>query len=391
MKKNVRVKRRSHLISEASKLIEDVISQKTKFKDLLLMCQNMKVLDETRKFVWFLFLDLLPLDNHDVDIWIKILTEKRNKYFNLIFEGHHTKVDKEEIDLIELDVERTFQDVDLFRNNTVKVILINVLKSWSIKNSDLGYIQGMNEIAATALYAIYPAIKPCHDKTNFYELLNDEEKIEEDLFILFDELMNRSLKSLYGYCNKNIQKTACDLVNPELNFKSDKIDFEKLLVQNVSELKKRIHKIFHFYLKLLDKKLYDHLLNITDPYLYMFRWILCLLNREFDIKSTIVIWDIIFAYEIQDQLTLNLINKINGTEEARSLFYCYKLKDLNFLDFLIIAMLDSLHKLPDFYKNDDNELLSLLMHFPVERILLIELIHEAENIRERLLEMQINL
>jgi len=56
---------------------------------------------------------------------------------------------KEILSLIKLDVDRTFQDLDLFSNIKIKELLTKILLVYSIDNPIPSYCQGMNEILGT--------------------------------------------------------------------------------------------------------------------------------------------------------------------------------------------------------------------------------------------------
>ena len=48
----------------------------------------------------------------------------------------------------------------------------------------------------------------------------------------------------------------------------------EILNSHFSSLKKRINKIFYYYLKIVDKDLFIYLVDKVEPYLFLFRWIL---------------------------------------------------------------------------------------------------------------------
>ena len=56
-------------------------------------------------------------------------------------------------DIIEKDVDRTFDDF-IKENSNYKIMLINILKCYSIRNSSIGYCQGFNFIVLRILEII---------------------------------------------------------------------------------------------------------------------------------------------------------------------------------------------------------------------------------------------
>lgn len=118
--------------------------------------------------------------------------------------------------IINLDVNRTYQDKELFQTIPIKDIMFNVLFIWSKENKDVSYRQGMNEILAVLLYAIYPFYfvqnnmkHSSEDILKFYKTdqvkysneiyhyFHNQEELQSDLFFLFDSIMSRSIKDLF--------------------------------------------------------------------------------------------------------------------------------------------------------------------------------------------------
>ena len=67
-------------------------------------------------------------------------------------------------DLINKDLDRTHQEIDLFLQNKIKNILANVLYIRSKENSTISYRQGMNELFAIIFNAFYPYYFACTRK-----------------------------------------------------------------------------------------------------------------------------------------------------------------------------------------------------------------------------------
>jgi TBC1 domain family protein 5 len=56
---------------------------------------------------------------------------------------------------IKIDVERTFQEREFFKNLRIKKELNNILFTWSKNNAHISYKQGMNELAAILGFVCY--------------------------------------------------------------------------------------------------------------------------------------------------------------------------------------------------------------------------------------------
>ena len=117
--------------------------------------------------------------------------------------------------LINLDVNRTYQDKDLFQNTTIKEIMVNILFIWARENRDVSYKQGMNEILAVVLFSLHPfyfentaktnssnvleMIKTDQDKNykNIYLYVHDQDELSCDLYYIYDAIMGKGIKELY--------------------------------------------------------------------------------------------------------------------------------------------------------------------------------------------------
>jgi TBC1 domain family protein 5 len=128
--------------------------------------------------------------------------------------------------LINLDISRTYQDKELFQNTTIKELLTNILFIWAKENPDPSYRQGMNEILAILLFAIYPfyftfdkkssisasSINSMKKDENFakelYCFLYDEDEMQADLYCLFENMMKRGILNLYSDGNDESSKNG---------------------------------------------------------------------------------------------------------------------------------------------------------------------------------------
>ena len=58
--------------------------------------------------------------------------------------------------LINLDLDRTFQELAIFHQAKIKSSLADILFMWNKENLDVGYQQGMNDILAVTFLGLYP-------------------------------------------------------------------------------------------------------------------------------------------------------------------------------------------------------------------------------------------
>ena len=96
----------------------------------------------------------------------KILEELKG---NVEFDLKSLNKEREVLEVIQQDVDRTMQDYDFFTDDAFKENFKNMLYMWSKDNKEYGYRQGMNEILGIIIYAF------------FMEALNEVEYEDEDV------------------------------------------------------------------------------------------------------------------------------------------------------------------------------------------------------------------
>ena len=237
--------------------------------------------------------------------------------------------------LIKIDVDRTFQDRDLFCHSTIKSIENNILYLFSKFNEPIYYKQGMNDILAMIIYALYPYYtKSRHDKytselfdkwvekplqhaEDIYMFFHDERYFETDIYYLFYNLMHLGVNKFY-----------------------EDIDEKKEPGETKNYLVKRCEYISEKKLRWQNSRLYHHFINIgIEPGVVLQRWIKCLFTREFHPQDSAVIWDAILA---------------NETMEPSG--------DLSYIDYFSLAMLDFISD--ELLVKDQSECFKRLFSYP---------------------------
>lgn len=230
-------------------------------------CKNCQIYPEFRSILYRIFLGILPYNNPG--IWKEQMEKKRKEYDeklkkllskseNIIpFINCHAlkgtneyeslykiipEEDRELLSLIKLDVDRTFQDLDLFHDNKVKEILCKILYVFSKDNPEPSYCQGMNEILGTLFYSFLSSfrfnqfsIEEQKENNNgnitneemLYAYLVDNNFIEADLFIIYSELMSRDMTLLYTYNDDKYRKKEKEINYDIKNLKVE--DLEKVM------------------------------------------------------------------------------------------------------------------------------------------------------------------
>ena len=411
-----------NLIEIPKKNIEDCINSFTNFIlkdysiDNLYKLSMVGELGEKniRGMAWKIFMEVLPA-NDSIEKWIeklqylreeyKILSDKMTKKQNFFKKEEEIKKEKENENiinlnnikirknslltnpyheeketkkLINLDLNRTFQELELFHNEEIKNKLSRILFIWNNENPNLGYQQGMNDIVSIIFLCLYPyyfpnekklsieSIMKDKDKINkiknseiLYLFFHDEEELESDLYICFNNIMKKGVISLYDFDFESKDKQI-DYIKKILLFKNE-YNFEKEEELN-SPLNLRCNMLIKEKLKKLDYELYNHFNKIgLDCTIFLQRWLKCIFNREFELKDVLIIWDAVIASpEIQKGYNLSKIDLI-----ALSMI-------LRIRNILILC--------------DQNQCFMMLLQYPrIESIL--ELIIFSDKLKEAILDI----
>ena len=247
--------------------------------------------------------------------------------------GWNNFFDKSEIKkLINLDVERTFQERDLFCEASIKEIEYNVLFLFAENNQPINYKQGMSDILAMLIFILYPYYiksenkeynneifekwvnEPSNYIKDIYYFFHDEDEFQSDLYYLMNNLMKLGINKFYEENKDKEEKKENYLIQ-----RCDNI-FEKLKNHN-----------YQLYYHFINNKL--------DIGIILQRWIKCLFTREFHPKDIILILDAILSNEISNP---------SG--------------ELIYIDYFCIAMIDFISD--ELLKKDQNECFKRLFTYP---------------------------
>ena len=367
-----------------------------------------------RGIAWRIFMGVLP-GYESLEKWVekiqylraeyKILSDKIVKKFNYFEEENNkkeieyndieTKVFKNNIiknpfhhqketkKLINLDLNRTFQELSLFHDDKIKNKLSQILLLWDNENQDLGYQQGMNDILSIIFLSLYPYYFPnnknknclipnlsknkneiINNAENIYLFFHDEEEFESDLYICFNSIMKKGVKSLYDFDFETKEKQI-EYIKELLLFKNEfNIENEKIN----SPLNIRCNMIINEKLKILDKELFNHFNKIgLDCTIFLQRWLKCIFNREFELKDVLIIWDAILSHK-----------------DIKEGYKEYKVYNLIKIDLIALSMILRIRNI--LLLCDQNQCFMMLLQYPrIENIL--ELIIFSDKLQEAILEI----
>ena len=331
-----------------------------------------------RPIAWKIFLGILP-NTTSLREWVEIIANQREefkkkikKYFKIkkfigdpLGGGSKKKKaaetsyeDNDLKSLINKDLDRTHQDIDLFLQNKIKNILANVLYIWSKENQDVSYRQGMNELLAIFYLVFYPYYFPCTRKPkntkndiieflkdielyneDIYIFFHDEDEIQSDLFFIFEALMKRGMSNLFN--PKILQKDDPDYKLYEIfpQIWKDESDQDK-----PTYVYRRCSLLIKEKLKSLDNDLYSHFKRIDlNCVVFLQKWLRSIFSRElFDLDDVYILWDTILYNDY-----------INENNQKYSFIY---------MEYICIAMF---FKIRDNLKDaDQNECYTTLFKYP---------------------------
>jgi hypothetical protein len=223
--------------------------------------------DPLRATVWRLFLDYEPVNS---TIRAATLQHKRSDYFDCVERVFResqrhlwTNSQRQTESQILRDLPRTH--IPLLRNDRVQLLFERVLFVWSVRHPASGYVQGMNDLLLP-FFCVF--LLPHCPNQNVDQLINlpdisflAEEarcEIEADCFWCFSKLLD-GLQDLYTKDQPGLYKmlellaNVIDRVDPKLGgwIRSEEIQYQE----------------------------------------FAFRWMNCLLVREFSVRLVFKLWD----------------------------------------------------------------------------------------------------
>ena len=199
----------------------------------------------------------------------------------------------ETVKMIKNDVDRTMPNEKLFQEPYIRELETTILTNFGKSHKKIAYRQGMNEILAMLIYAMFPYYvkspnnkyttelidkwvqNPVDNAKEIYCFFHDENEFESDIYSLFENLMVKFGLAKFFEDDPKDNKSSAYFI-------------------------KRIKNIISKKLSVQDRAVYSHFQNQNLDYCMVFqRWFKCLFKREFPEPDTCIIWDYIFAHEAE--------------------------------------------------------------------------------------------
>ncbi|AQZ17018.1 GYP1 (YOR070C) [Zygosaccharomyces parabailii] len=217
-----------------------------------------------RPIVWKLLIGYLPANTKRQE---SLLKRKRQEYcdgLQHIFSEHHSR-DVATWHQIEIDVPRTNPHIPLYQFKSVQKSLQRILYLWAIRHPASGYVQGINDLSTPFFQTFLTEYLP-------QSQIDDVEKLDPETYLTESQL--KDVEADTFWCLTKLLEQITD------NYIHGQPGILKQ-VKNLSQLVKRI-----------DQDLYNHFREEHVEFIqFAFRWMNCLLMREFHMTTVIRMWD----------------------------------------------------------------------------------------------------
>lgn len=196
------------------------------------------------------------------------LARKRSEYKDAVRQHYEidddtrTAQEQETLRQVLVDVPRTAPEVALFRNERIRRVLARLLYVWAMRHPASSYVQGINDLT-TPLLVVFLA--------DYYE---GEDVLDGHVMNHLSEERLDELEADVYWCLTNLLSGIQD------HYTTDQPGVQRMVLR-LEELVQRI-----------DADLCAHLEEMCVQFLqFSFRWMNCLLLREFELRCVVRLWD----------------------------------------------------------------------------------------------------
>eukprot|EP00818_Percolomonas_sp_WS_P009628 CAMPEP_0117435636 /NCGR_PEP_ID=MMETSP0759-20121206/584_1 /TAXON_ID=63605 /ORGANISM="Percolomonas cosmopolitus, Strain WS" /LENGTH=606 /DNA_ID=CAMNT_0005227191 /DNA_START=170 /DNA_END=1990 /DNA_ORIENTATION=- len=234
------------------------------------------ITEEYRAYIWKLLIGYLPVNVHRHSHAIKLKREEYSEMVQKYFyeeKMSRTSLEKDILKQIQKDVPRTHPS-KLFQSERIMQSLERLLYIWSIRHPASGYVQGIDNLA-TPFFLVFLSDelhKPCHETLQISaitSIVSDEvlRTVECDTFWCLDSFLN-FVQDFYTHGHPGIHKVV------------DRM--ENIIRKSENQLYQHLERLQHDGLGLGFSQ-------------FGFRWVNCLLMREFDLLVIVRLFDSFIA------------------------------------------------------------------------------------------------
>ena len=236
--------------------------------DKIRECAWMGIPEKLRPEVWRLFLDYQPISR---DSSLATLTHKRNDYFDCLERLYGrsqqtlwTSSQKSTIHQIQIDLPRTPNK--LLKDPRVKNVFEHVLFVWAVRHPASGYVQGMNDI----LLPFFVVFLSQHLSSMSISELCKLENI--------NNVSDEHLREVEGDCFWCFSKLLDGIQDVFTKDQPGLFRMIQALERVIANVDPALSKVFNEQGMTIDQ--------------FAFKWMNCLLVREFKLPMLLRIWDL---------------------------------------------------------------------------------------------------
>ncbi|PFH34851.1 TBC domain containing protein [Besnoitia besnoiti] len=249
---------------------------------------------------WRLLLGYLPVSRERVP---HVLAKKRSEYKELLEHYYQKKtLSSDEGKLIRqlrVDLPRTHSGLRFFSHARIQSCMERALFLWAVKNPASGYVQGINDLITPFLSVFLESSIGRDPETVSIDHIPAEilDEVEADSFWCLSKLLAH-IQDHFTFGQPGIQRSVLKLAD---------------IVRRV------------------DEPLFQHLTSQGVDFLQMsFRWMNCLLMREFPLRCVIRLWDTYIAEQAEGFSTFHVYVCV-----VFLVFWSSRLKEMNFQQLMI--------------------------------------------------------
>eukprot|EP00471_Norrisiella_sphaerica_P010375 CAMPEP_0184506006 /NCGR_PEP_ID=MMETSP0113_2-20130426/53277_1 /TAXON_ID=91329 /ORGANISM="Norrisiella sphaerica, Strain BC52" /LENGTH=926 /DNA_ID=CAMNT_0026895709 /DNA_START=15 /DNA_END=2796 /DNA_ORIENTATION=+ len=223
------------------------------------------------------------------------------------------------LETIRADVERTYQTVDVFRQQGTQQMLIRILAVWSLEHPAIGYRQALSQILAIIFIALQKDFQSLAQLRHRWQQSDlsaargpEESEREEEEFENYPNV-------IYDVIDPDhVEPDAYSLLESVIGalyrkYGGNEEEEEKREQRDSKDegegVERAMYRVHHVLLKGFDVAVYRCLEreNVL-PQLYLVRWVRLLFAREFRIDQVLCLWDyIMYDLELIEYLCVTLV------------------------------------------------------------------------------------
>ena len=226
-----------------------------------------------RPTVWKLLIGYLPANKNRQDSFLKRKRQEYRDGLDHTFSKSH-KRDIPTWHQIEIDIPRTNPHIPLYQFKTVQESLQRILYLWAIRHPASGYVQGINDLVTPFYQTFLTDYLP--------QSQIDDVEHRDPVSYLSEEQLKDVEADTFWCLTKLLEQITDNYIHGQPGILKQ--------VKILSQLVKRI-----------DVDLYNHFQEEHVEFIqFAFRWMNCLLLREFQMNAVIRMWDTYLSETFSD-------------------------------------------------------------------------------------------